>query len=74
MDRSLSSQISDCFVVTMIAAFPHLFGLQLHIHEVLRYCNVNTEWCHWHTGWLWNIYGLQALENENLFQKTGVPF
>ena len=55
--------MSDCFVVTKTVAFPHIYGLQLHIHEVLRSCQVDTERCHQHTGWLWNIYGLQALQH-----------
>ena len=61
MTRKISDWISDCFAVTKIAAFPHLFGSQIHIHEALRFSNVNTEWCHQRTGWFWNMYSRQAL-------------
>ena len=55
------SWISGCFVVTKIAAFPHLFGLQLNIHEALISCIVDTEWCRQCTGCFWNMYSPQAL-------------
>ena len=55
------SWILGCFVLTKIAAFLYLFGLQLKIHEPLRSCKVHTEWCHQYTGWFWNMYSLQAL-------------